>query len=118
MVPIPPEKVSDMKGHITITLLLLAVLPATAGVFDQFDDIGDLTDHLLSGGPPRDGIPAMTNPDPVPAEMASFWVREDDLVVGFVRNGEAKAYPENLGWWHEIVNDRIGGEFSLSQCAR
>ena len=100
-----------MKGHITLTLLLLAVLPASAGVFDQFDDIGDLVDHLLSGGPPRDGIPAMTNPDFVPAEMASFWVREDDLVVGVVRNGEAKAYPENLGWWHEIVNDRIGGEF-------
>ena len=38
-------------------------------------------------------------------------MREDDLVVGVVRNGVAKAYPENLGWWHEIINDEIGGEF-------
>ncbi len=97
-------------------ILLSAVIlhtwtPATAGVFDQFDDIGELTEHLLSGGPPRDGIPAMTNPDFVSADRASVWVKDSDLVIGVVRNGEAKAYPEALGWWHEIVNDRIGGEF-------
>ncbi|MDA0334936.1 MAG: DUF3179 domain-containing (seleno)protein [bacterium] len=100
-----------MKAHTTIMLLLLATIPASAGVFDQFADIGELTDHLSSGGPPRDGIPAMTNPEFVSLEVASSWVRDTDLVVGVVRNGEAKAYPENLGWWHEIVNDRIGGEF-------
>jgi hypothetical protein len=100
-----------MKRHITAMLLLLAALPASAGVFDQFSDIGQLTEHLLSGGPPRDGIPAMTNPEFVSAERASSWVQETDLVVGVIRNGEAKAYPENLGWWHEIINDRIGGEF-------
>ena len=31
--------------------------------------------------------------------------------------GEAKAYPENLGWWHEIINDRIGDTFiSVTLC--
>jgi hypothetical protein len=60
-----------MKGSITAALLL-AVLPAAAGVFDQFADIGDMTSHLLSGGPPRDGIPAMTNPEFIDAEEATL----------------------------------------------
>ena len=98
--------------------LLLSALPASAGVFDQFSDIGELTEHLLSGGPGRDGIPAITNPKFVSADKVTNWVRETDLVVGVVRNGVAKAYPENLGWWHEIVNDEIGGEFISSRCAR
>ena len=75
-----------------------------------------MTDHLLSGRPGRDGIPAMTNPRFVSADSAT-WVREGDLVVGVVRNGVAKAYPENLGWWREIINDEIGGEFiSVTLC--
>ncbi len=103
------------RSHSTTCLLsalvLLATVPASAGLFDQFDDIGELTEHLLSGGPPRDGIPAMTNPLFVSVSRASDWVADGDLVIGVVRNGEAKAYPEALGWWHEIVNDQIGGEF-------
>jgi len=37
------------------------------------------------------------------------YLRPDDLVLGVVINGEARAYPHNIGWWHEIVNDKIGG---------
>lgn len=37
-----------------------------------------------------------------------FFVAEDDLVLGVVIDGIARAYPENIGWWHEIVNDQIG----------
>ena len=36
-------------------------------------------------------------------------MQEEDLVLGLVVNGVARAYPENIGWWHEIVNDEIGG---------
>ena len=57
-----------MKASITAALLL-AVLPAAAGVFDQF---ADMTSYLLSGGPPRDGIPAMTNPEFIDAEEATL----------------------------------------------
>ncbi len=59
-----------MKASITAALLL-AVL-AAAAVFDQFADIGDMTSYLLSGGPPRDGIPAMTNPEFIDAEEATL----------------------------------------------
>lgn len=96
--------------------LLAATHPARAGVFGIFDDLTQLQRHLLSGGPPRDGIPAVTNPEFVdPAQVG--YARDDDLVVGVVRNGVAKAYPENLGWWHEIINDGIGGQYiSVTLC--
>ena len=50
------------RGFFAALILLLAVGPGRAGVFDQFEDLGDLSDHMLSGGPGVDGIPAMTNP--------------------------------------------------------
>ncbi len=63
--------------------------------------------QIVSGGVPRDGIPALTDPKmlaPFEAKMS-----DSDLVFGVVMNGEARAYPHAIGWWHEIVNDRVGG---------
>jgi len=63
--------------------------------------------EILSGGPPKDGIPAILNPRFVPASQATF-LRDDDLVIGVVLNGDAKAYPIRILNWHEVVNDTIG----------
>jgi hypothetical protein len=69
---------------------------------------------IVSGGVPKDGIPALSNPSF--AADASF-LNADDLVLGVVINGQAKAYPHNIGWWHEIVNDRVGGHpISVTFC--
>ncbi len=76
---------------------------------------GDITvanfpsSRIISGGVPKDGIPALTNPSFVGADAVTY-LSDDDLVLGLVINGEVKAYPHNIGWWHEIVNDRIGGQ--------
>jgi hypothetical protein len=35
---------------------------------------------------------------------------EDAYVVGIERGGEARAYPLSILWWHEVVNDTLGGE--------
>ena len=40
-------------------VLLLCWAPARAGIFDQLEI---LTNHLLSGGPGKDGIPAVDAP--------------------------------------------------------
>jgi hypothetical protein len=38
-------------------------------------------------------------------------------VLGVVHNGVARAYPLNLGWWHEVINDHIGDGFiSVTYC--
>lgn len=65
--------------------------------------------ELLPGGPPRDGIPALTDPAFVPGERARH-VRDGDRVLGVSFNGVTKAYPLGILNWHEIVNDRFAGE--------
>ena len=66
--------------------------------------------RVVSGGPPKDGIPALNNPPFVAASTPPSWLGEDDLVLGVVVGGVARAYPHNIGWWHEIVNDRVGDQ--------
>jgi len=83
---------------------------------DAYPVYGDLPrGDIRSGGPGIDGIPAITNPKMVtPAETA--W-GDNDLVVGVVLNGEARAYPHRILWWHEIVNDVVGGiPISITYC--
>ena len=66
-------------------------------------------DEILSGGPPKDGIPAILNPVFVEAQEATF-LNEGDRILGFVEGSEAKAYPIKILNWHEIVNDTLGGK--------
>jgi hypothetical protein len=105
---------------VAITLSLVSSSSVRAGFWEDFSgrdvDFFRVGNHIFSGGPGLDGIPAMVNPLAVfPHEVE--YVADDDLVMGVVINGEAKAYPENLGWWHEIINDEIGGQFiSVTLC--
>lgn len=57
----------------------------------------------LSGGPGKDGIPAIDDPDFVALADAS----QNDLVQAIViQDGDTtKVYPYNILNWHEIVND-------------
>lgn len=66
-------------------------------------------EEILSGGPPKDGIPAILKPKFVDAEKTSF-LKDEDRVLGLIVNGEAKAYPIKILNWHEIVNDIVGGK--------
>ncbi|GAB4423079.1 MAG: DUF3179 domain-containing protein [Anaerolineales bacterium] len=66
-------------------------------------------DEILSGGPPKDGIPALTDPAFVSVEEADEWLEEFEPVI-FVQVGQdARAYPVQILIWHEIVNDTVGG---------
>ena len=57
---------------------------------------------------PADAIPSITDPEMVRRDQVDY-LSDSDLVFGVVVNDEARAYPHNIGWWHEIVNDRIDG---------
>jgi hypothetical protein len=63
--------------------------------------------EIHSGGPPKDGIPALTNPRMTPADQASY-LQPTDRVIGVALNGEARAYPLAILNFHEIINDRVG----------
>ncbi len=65
------------------------------------------TETLMSGGPPKDGIPSLTNPRRV-AGIDSKEMKPDDRVIGVKFGGEAVAYPLRILNWHECVNDTVG----------
>ena len=71
--------------------------------------------ELLNGGPPKDGIPSIDNPQFDTAATTPFDLKQ--TVIGVVVNGEAKAYPFGIMNWHEIVNDTVGGKnLTVSYC--
>jgi hypothetical protein len=69
-------------------------------------------DEIRSGGPPKDGIPALLEPLFIEAGKADR-LQDDDLVLGLVIGKEARAYPLSILSWHELVNDTVGGEAIL-----
>lgn len=68
--------------------------------------------RIFSGGPGKDGIPALTSPNLVSAQEGDSFLISSDLVLGVAVNGEARAYPHAVLWWHEITNDFLGGRRS------
>ena len=65
-------------------------------------------EEILSGGPPKDGIPALTDPAVASADEATY-LRPNDRVLGVVIGAEARAYPIRILNWHEVVNDQLSG---------
>ncbi|MGB6850975.1 MAG: DUF3179 domain-containing (seleno)protein, partial [Thermoanaerobaculia bacterium] len=65
--------------------------------------------EILSGGVPRDGIPPLDKPEFATVDEAGRWLEDQEPVISFEINGEAKAYPLQILTWHEIVNDVVGG---------
>lgn len=94
-----------------LALFALTSLCAAAPFKNGFDLAGASvpTGEIVSGGPPRDGIPALDTPSFVSAQSADL-LRDEDRVLGLVHNGIAKAYPIAILSWHEIVNDEFAGE--------
>ena len=64
-------------------------------------------EEIRSGGPPKDGIPALTDPSLVSAAGAGY-LSDQDLVVGVNLDGETRAYPLRILVWHENANDTVG----------
>ncbi len=67
-------------------------------------DVGE----ILSGGPPRDGIPSIDNPEFI-AVADEDSIPDREPVISLVVNGDARAYPLRIMMWHEIANDVVGG---------
>ncbi len=65
-------------------------------------------DAIVQGGPPRDGIASIDRPRVVPARGATL--APADRVLGIAHRGVARAYPVRILNWHEVVNDRLGGQ--------
>ena len=64
---------------------------------------GDLVNEGAGAFPPLD-YPAVVRA----ADAA--WMAPDDLVLGALQNGEARAYPIFMMSFHHVANDRLGGQ--------
>ena len=83
----------------------------------------DFTKHsvdwneILSGGPPKDGIPAVDDPTFESVAAAAEWLTDQDPVILFQADGISRAYPLSILIWHEIVNDQVGSQpVSITFC--
>jgi hypothetical protein len=63
--------------------------------------------EILSGGPPKDGIPAIDQPQFITVDEADSWLEAVEPVVLVEVGGQARAYPLQILIWHEIINDTI-----------
>jgi hypothetical protein len=64
-------------------------------------------DEFMSGGPGKDGIPAVDDPKFAAVDDADF-LDDREPVIELVVEGDARAYPIQILIWHEIVNDVVG----------
>ncbi|MCA1775585.1 MAG: DUF3179 domain-containing protein [Loktanella sp.] len=65
--------------------------------------------EVISGGPPRDGIPAILDPTFKPAAEKTGLEDREPVLTFVPENGPARAYPIRYLMWHEIVNDVVNG---------
>jgi len=65
--------------------------------------------EILSGGPPKDGIPALSDPQFIRASKETRIGSREPVITLEMSGQIPRAYPLRYLTWHEIVNDRIGG---------
>ncbi len=95
-----------------------AAIPATPPPQEEYDIKTDPSgvkyivdpDKIVGGGPPKDGIPSLDNPEFVTLDEADQWIEDNELVLGITYKGVKRVYPLQIMVWHEIVNDIIAGD--------
>lgn len=65
--------------------------------------------EILSGGPPKDGIPALSDPTFRKASNETRIGEREPVITLEINGVEPRAYPIRYLTWHEIVNDVVGG---------
>lgn len=123
-----------MKKPFVLTIILVVCLGVAAFLFktvsnpkmqvfdvrlaDDFTGAKVEKEDLLEGcfgG--KDCIPSIDQPKFESAEEADAWLEEEDRVFAVNFEGVARAYPQRILNWHEIVNDTIAGRpFAITFC--
>jgi hypothetical protein len=107
-----------MAFRILATLVALALPLAAAAQVSGFERDWPRTDfsrtgidlsEVISGGPPKDGIPALDTPRFLPAADEQRLDDREPVMAYAPARGPARAYPLRYLMWHEIVNDEVDG---------
>ncbi|MBI1971312.1 MAG: DUF3179 domain-containing protein [Candidatus Wildermuthbacteria bacterium] len=108
--------------RIGIIILIVAVLGVVGLVFLQkrtpnesmFSETSTQysvpPEEIISGGPPKDGIPSIDNPKFIPIQEADKWLSNNEPGIAFSRGNTHRFYPYQILVWHEILNDTAEGE--------
>ena len=117
----------DNKFIIIVIIILFAVVLAITYFYalsvksDERvglqDRLASIERNIVSGGPPKDGIPPVDKPRYVSLREADSFLHDNDIVFGVNHNGFIAAYPQKILVWHEIVNDNFtGNNVSVTYC--
>ncbi len=64
--------------------------------------------EIMSGGPPKDGIPAISDPHFIKISDETRLDPREPVISFAIKGQPARAYPIRYLLWHEIVNDKVG----------
>ena len=116
-----PQSADDSLWFLIVTTLALLIfafaMPAKAEPrywtaewpATDFDQSSVDFSEIISGGPPKDGIPSIDDPVFVSLSEAGD-LSPTEPVISLEIDGDARAYPLQILIWHEIVNDVVGGK--------
>ncbi|WP_136442358.1 DUF3179 domain-containing protein [Pacificoceanicola onchidii] len=65
--------------------------------------------EIMSGGPGKDGIPALSDPKMMAVADKRGLAPNEPVIALEMDGARARAYPIRYLTWHEIVNDRVAG---------
>lgn len=65
--------------------------------------------EILSGGPPKDGIPSLSDPSFINVSAERRLNGREPVITLELLGQTPRAYPIRYLMWHEIVNDEVGG---------
>lgn len=112
-------KMFQSKSIKLLLLLALVVLPFCDGDSNTTDTSGAWLipkSEIQEGGPGKDGIVALTNPEFIPVSQDNYYL-DSDLVIGVKIDDFIRAFPHPILDQHEIVNHTLGDtSFALSYC--
>ena len=108
--------IRNSAGILVLVMSLLAVHPAQAQVsfwqseWPNTDFSRTSVDfaEILSGEPPKDGIPALNNPKLISAGTETQIGEREPVMTVEMPGQTPRAYPIRYLMWHEIANDSIG----------
>jgi len=96
------ESDHTVSGSVSLPQSLIRVFPDT-----DWLAVDSSVEKILSGGPGKDGIPAIDDPKFEP--VSGFAHPDGVLAIVMEDEGQTKVYPYNILTWHEIVNDVVNG---------
>jgi len=116
-----------MKPIATATALMLLVVTQASANPDFWRNEWPKTDfektnvdnwvEILSGGPPRDGIPALSDPQFIQISDETKIEEREPVVTVEIEGEIPRTYPIRYLTWHEIVNDTAGGvPYAVTYC--